>query len=149
MFGIPFPALKERMDRFECGARVVKALWRGEPVTLDEYRQRRTVLEGHGRAVKRDPASIRHSLMIPVVIGRTPAELDARLQRILGIFPRVPGDAAGWKIAGFLYGSPDEVSRDLAGWHRAGMSRVMLQMLDMTDVEAIDLITRHVLPALR
>src|SRR4029453_871774 len=31
MFGIPFPPLKERMDRFECGARVIRALWRGAP----------------------------------------------------------------------------------------------------------------------
>ena len=31
MFGIPFPPLKERMDRFECGARVIRALWRGQP----------------------------------------------------------------------------------------------------------------------
>jgi F420-dependent oxidoreductase-like protein len=198
MFGIPFPPLKERMDRLECGARVVTALWRGEPVTLDQpyyplvaaqseprpvgarlviggrgekrtlrvvaqhadewnttrvtfddYRQRRAVLEEHCRAVKRDPATIRHSLMIPVVIGRTAAELDVRLQRILGIFPRVPTDAAGWKSAGFLYGSPDEIRRDLAEWHRAGMSRVMLQMLDMTDLEAIELIARDVVPGLR
>ena len=36
MFGIPFPSLKERMDRFECGARVIRALWRGRPVTLEQ-----------------------------------------------------------------------------------------------------------------
>ena len=198
MFGIPFPPLKERMDRFECGARVFKALWSGQPVTLDqphfplvaaqshprpsaglrlviggrgekrtlrvvaehadewnvtrvtfdEYRQRRAVLEQHCRAVKRDPTAIRHSLMIPVVIGRTPAELDARLKRILEIFPRVPADAAGWKAAGFLFGSPEEIRGELAEWHRIGMSRVMLQMLDMTDLEAMQLLGRDVVPAL-
>ena len=194
MFGLPFPPLAERMDRFECGTRAIRALWRGEPVTLeqpyyplvnaqshpkpagvrlviggrgekrtlrivaghadewnvtrvtfDEYRQRRAVLAEHCRTVGRDPATIRHSLMIPVVIGRTPAELDARLRRILEIFPRVPADAAGWRGAGFLYGSPDDVRRDLAEWHRLGIARVMLQMLDMTDLDAIRLIGREVI----
>jgi alkanesulfonate monooxygenase SsuD/methylene tetrahydromethanopterin reductase-like flavin-dependent oxidoreductase (luciferase family) len=36
MFGIPFPSLKERMDRFECGARAIRALWQGRPVTLEQ-----------------------------------------------------------------------------------------------------------------
>ena len=36
MFGIPFPPLRERMDRLECGARAIRALWRGTPVTLEQ-----------------------------------------------------------------------------------------------------------------
>jgi alkanesulfonate monooxygenase SsuD/methylene tetrahydromethanopterin reductase-like flavin-dependent oxidoreductase (luciferase family) len=36
MFGIPFPVLKERMDRLECGARHIRALEAPEPVTLDQ-----------------------------------------------------------------------------------------------------------------
>ena len=35
-FGIPFPPLKERMDRLDCGARVIRALEAPEPVTLDQ-----------------------------------------------------------------------------------------------------------------
>jgi F420-dependent oxidoreductase-like protein len=34
MYGIPFPPLKERMDRLESGARVIRALDAGRPVTL-------------------------------------------------------------------------------------------------------------------
>ena len=36
MFGIPFPPLGERMDRLECGARLIRALWRGGAVTLEQ-----------------------------------------------------------------------------------------------------------------
>ncbi len=35
-FGVPFPPLKERMDRLECGARVIRALEAPEPATLDQ-----------------------------------------------------------------------------------------------------------------
>ena len=36
MFGIPVPPLRERMDRFEAGARAIRAFWRGTPVTLEQ-----------------------------------------------------------------------------------------------------------------
>ena len=36
MFGVPFPPLRERMDRLEQGARVIRALDAGRPVSLDQ-----------------------------------------------------------------------------------------------------------------
>lgn len=36
MFGIPMPPLKERMDRLEAGARYIRALGAGQPVTLEQ-----------------------------------------------------------------------------------------------------------------
>lgn len=198
MFGIPFPPLKERMDRLECGARAIRALWRGGPVTLaqpyaplveawtaprpapgacrlviggrgerrtlrivaeladewnvtrvtpDEYPAKAAVLERHCRAVGRDPADIRRSLMIPLAIGRTPAEVDARRRKVHAILPRLPEDAAEWRAAGFLHGSPAEIVSELRRWEGLGMHRVMLQCLDQEDLPAIDLFAREVLPA--
>jgi F420-dependent oxidoreductase-like protein len=194
MFGIPFPPLKERMDRLECGARAIRALWRGEPVTLEqphhplreaqsfprppggavplvvggrgerrtlrivaehadewnltrvtpeEYATKCRVLEEHCRAVGRDPAAIRRSLMVPIVTGRTSAEVTARLARARATFPRLPEDAAGWRGAGFLFGGLDEVRRQVGRWEAAGMHRLMLQVLDMTDLEMIGLVGRE------
>jgi alkanesulfonate monooxygenase SsuD/methylene tetrahydromethanopterin reductase-like flavin-dependent oxidoreductase (luciferase family) len=34
-FGIPFPSMRERMDRLEEGIRVLKALWSGEKVSVE------------------------------------------------------------------------------------------------------------------
>jgi len=193
MFGIPFPPLRERMDRFECGARAIRALWRGEPVTLDqpyyplrdaislptppgggvlivggrgekrtlrvvaehadewnvtrvtpeEYAAKCRVLEAHCRAVGRDPGRIRRSLMVPIITGRTPAEVKARHDKALTIFPRLPADPAEWRKAAFLYGSLDEVREGLGRWQAAGIHRFMLQVLDMTDLEMIGLIGRE------
>ena len=193
MFGIPFPSLKERLDRLECGARVIRALWSGRPVTLEqpyyplreaqsfplppadvrlivggrgerrtlrvvaehadewnvtrvtpeEYAAKCRVLDGHCRAVGRDSSTIRRSLMVPIVTGRNPAEVSARLQRARTIFPRLPEDAAGWRSAAFLYGALDEVRESLARWESAGIQRFMFQILDMTDLEMIDLIGRE------
>ena len=196
MFGIPFPPLRERMDRFEAGARAIRAFWRGTPVTLeqpytplvdaqsfplpaggrlvvggrgerrtmrvaaeladewnvtrvtyDEYPRKLEVLAGHCRAVGRDPAEIRLSLMAPIVIGRTRAEVAARLARGREWFPRVPESEAEWRAQSFLLGSVDEVVRDLRRWQGLGVQAVMFQCLDIDDLVALELIAREVIPA--
>jgi len=196
MFGIPFPPLRERMDRFEAGARAIRALWRGTPVTLeqpytplvdaqsfplpagarlvvggrgerrtmrvaaeladewnvtrvtyDEYPRKLEVLAGHCRAFGRDPAAIRLSLMAPIVIGRTRAEVAARLARGREWFPRVPESEAEWRAQSFLFGSVDEVVRDLRRWQGLGVQAVMFQCLDIDDLVALELIAREVFPA--
>lgn len=200
MFGIPFPPLKERVDRLECGARAIRALWQGKKVTLsqpyyplveaeshpvppagrvpliigargerrtlaiaaahadewnitrvtfDDYPAKRAVLESHCAAADRDPRTITRSLMVPVIVGRTTAELSARHARARAIFPRVPEDEASWRAAGFLYGTPERVVIDLKRWETLGVERVMLQMLDMDDSAAMDLLGREVVPACR
>ena len=200
MFGIPFPTLRERMDRLECGARAIRALWRGGPVTLaqpyyplvdaqttprpapgvcplviggrgerrtlrvvaefadewnvtrltpEEYPAKAAVLAEHCRAVGRDPARIRRSLMIPIAIGRTPAEVDARREKVHAILPRLPKEASEWTAAGFLHGAPAEIVRELRRWEALGMHRVMLQLLDQEDLAAVELFAREVLPAFR
>jgi alkanesulfonate monooxygenase SsuD/methylene tetrahydromethanopterin reductase-like flavin-dependent oxidoreductase (luciferase family) len=197
MFGIPFPPLRERMDRLECGARTIRALWRGTPVTLDqryyplvaaqsfpvpagatlivggrgerrtmrvaaefadewnvtrvtfdEYPRKLEILAEHCRAVGRDRAAIRLSLMVPIVVGRTRAEVAARLARGREWFPRVPEAEAEWRAQSFLYGSVDEVVRDLRRWQALGVERVMLQCLDADDLDSIELIAREVIPAI-
>jgi F420-dependent oxidoreductase-like protein len=197
MFGVPFPPLRERLDRLEEGARVIRALWEGRPVTLlqryyplaaaqsyplppggrvplviggrgekrtlrivardaDEwnvtrvsfadYAAKRAVLEEHCRAVGRDPAAIRRSLMVPAITGRTAGERAERIARARAVFPHLPADEAGWRAAGFLVGGRDAVIDDLKQWEKLGMSRVMLQMLDQEDVAALELIAREIVP---
>lgn len=200
MFGVPFPPLRERMDRFECGARAIAALWQGRPVTLDQpyyplrdaeshprppggrvplivggrgekrtlaivaayadewnitritrgdYPAKRGVLEAHCRAAGRDPGAIRRSLMVPVIVGRTAAEQRQRRAAARQVFPRMPDDEAAWHAAGFLHGEPARLVEELKAWEALGVTRVMLQLLDMEDFAAIELIAREVVPACR
>jgi F420-dependent oxidoreductase-like protein len=123
--------------------------WNVTRVTFDEYTAKRAVLERHCAAVKRDPATIARSLMVPVIYGRSAAETDTRRAKAKAIFPRIPDDAAAWRAAGFLYGGPDEIARDLKRWDTLGIHRVLLQMLDMEDLAAIEAIAKDVLPAVR
>ncbi len=74
--------------------------------------------------------------------------MASRLARGREWFPRVPADPAEWRAQSFLLGSPEDVLDGLARWRRLGIRRVMLQLLDMDDLAAIELIAERVLPAL-
>ena len=62
-------------------------------------------------------------------------------------FPRVPESEAEWRAQSFLFGSVDEVVRDLRRWQGLGVQAVMFQCLDIDDLVALELIAREVIPA--
>jgi F420-dependent oxidoreductase-like protein len=199
MLGVPFPPLKERLDRLECAARYIRALGSARPVTLrqpyyplehavlhprpthgrlrlvvggrgekrtlriaaefaDEWNVTRVDLPGfarkrqalaeHCKAFDRDPETITRSLMVPIALGRDGAEVARRIAAARAIFPALPEDEGAWRQAGFLAGSPDAVGRALEDWRRAGVQRVLLQMLDQEDIPALELFAELILPRL-
>lgn len=199
MFGVPFPPVKERLDRLECGARAIRALGAGRPVTVDQphyplrnaqshplpthgrlrlvvggrgekrtlrvtaefadewnatrvdldgFRHKQEVLAAHCAAIRRDPATITRSLMVPLAIGRDAADVAGRIAAARVIFPTLPDGESAWREASFLAGSPDVIAADLQRWAAAGCERVLLQMLDQDDIAALELFARTVMPAL-
>src|SRR2546428_734570 len=121
--------------------------WNTTRITREEYPAKRAVLDALCRAKGREPKSIRGSLMVPYIVGRDAREREARLTKARQIFPRVPDSEAAWRAAGFLWGDPHAIAGELKRWEAVGVTRVMLQTLDMEDAAAIELLAREVVPA--
>ncbi|HUG38214.1 MAG TPA: hypothetical protein VML54_14750, partial [Candidatus Limnocylindrales bacterium] len=122
--------------------------WNATRLAVDGFRQKREVLARHCEAVRRDPETIRRSLMVPLAIGQDSADVARRIAEARAAFPALPADEAGWRAASFLAGSPDAVVESLKQWEAAGLQRVLLQMLDQEDIAALELFSRAVLPLL-
>jgi alkanesulfonate monooxygenase SsuD/methylene tetrahydromethanopterin reductase-like flavin-dependent oxidoreductase (luciferase family) len=123
--------------------------WNITRITRAEYPAKCSVLETHCKALGRDPAAIRRSLMVPFIVGRDARERDARLAKARAVFPRMPATEADWRAAGFLWGEPAGIADELGRWGALGVPRVMLQLLDLEDFAAIELLAREVVPACR
>jgi alkanesulfonate monooxygenase len=92
--------------------------------------------------IGRDPGEIRRSAALTVAVARDPGELARRA----GVIGRKVADLRADGIAG----SPAEAVDRLGTWReRSGISRIYLQLLDLTDLDQIELIASQVMPQLR
>jgi alkanesulfonate monooxygenase SsuD/methylene tetrahydromethanopterin reductase-like flavin-dependent oxidoreductase (luciferase family) len=121
--------------------------------TLPEtYRGKTAILEGHCKAVGRDPGEISRSMMCAFIIGRGRDELRQRveaIQQVLPVTATIPVDSLpeAMQKRGWLVGSPEQVVEQLWALAEAGVERVMLQHHNQTDDAVLELIAREIIPA--
>jgi alkanesulfonate monooxygenase len=99
-------------------------------------------------AIGRDPADMRRSVMIKVVVGADEAELRRRAVEHMA-WQNEEGDVEAYldvMRTTHLVGTPEQALERLAEFAAAGMQRVLLQQLPHGDLESVELIGREVLP---
>jgi len=120
--------------------------WNCSYVGLDVFKEKSRRLDMHCEAIRRDPRTLRRSLMIPFVIARSESELQERIHAHRSTFSDLPGDFPAWLRAGFIGGTPQQVIDQLKGFEEAGVMRFMLQHNDLDDMGSLRLLAEQVLP---
>jgi alkanesulfonate monooxygenase len=93
------------------------------------------------KALNRDPESMIRSAALVVCCGENQNELERRAANI--------GRDVSELAKNGLAGSPAQVAEKILAWGELGISRMYLQMLDISDLEHVGLIASEVLPAVR
>jgi alkanesulfonate monooxygenase len=99
------------------------------------------------RAAGRDPGTITRSAMIPVLLGATPAEVEARRDALFAELA-VSGDRTEWlerRRPRWIFGTPDEARATVGRLATAGAERIFLQDFLPHDLEMVDLLGRELL----
>ena len=115
--------------------------------TPEEARQRKQQLDSACAAAGRDPATLRYSLMAPIVVGRDERELHDSAARIAERFGREPGDVLERYGDRGPVGTVAQVVERLQEIEALGYERVMLQHLAHRDLDTVELIGRELAPA--
>ena len=118
-------------------------------VSPAEARERFDSVSAACEAIGRDPASVRHSELLKVVAGVHEAQVRRRAAEQMG-WQNEEGDVEAYLAdlrATGLAGTPDEIVEQLAAYAEAGVQRVLVHQLVHTDLEAVELIGREVVPA--
>ena len=115
---------------------------------VDSFRRLSILLDEHCDAVGRDPLGLRRSVMIPFVIGRTPTEIQGRIDAHRTMFPSMPTNLEDWLVEGFIGGTPAAVVDQLSVFLAAGAQRFMLQHNDLDDLASLELLAERVMPQL-
>ncbi len=128
--------------------------WNTNGTSPDQLRARRALLESACGAVGRDPAGIEYSMMCGLLIGEHGAALERRARKIQEYVPsrasiRAADLPAALRAAHWLVGTPAEIVAQIRALAAEGIERVMLQLFDQEDLDAIHLVDEQVLPRLR
>lgn len=124
--------------------------WNTMLATPQECAQRRARLDEACAQAGRDPAEVDLSLLAPVCVAATPAQVVERAGRIATV---LGSDRSGAEMlealrAKGVAGTPDEAADTLGRFAGAGVVRVMLQDFLPGDGEHAELVAREVVPRL-
>jgi len=115
--------------------------------TIEEARQRKQALDQACDRADRDPATLRYSLMAPIVVGRGKRELSESARRIGALYGRDPKDVLERYGAHGPVGTVEQVVERLKQIEEIGYERVMLQHLAHEDLDTVAIIGRELAPA--
>jgi alkanesulfonate monooxygenase SsuD/methylene tetrahydromethanopterin reductase-like flavin-dependent oxidoreductase (luciferase family) len=175
-FGFPFPPMKERLRIFHEQIEAVRRFWGDRPRPrlivggsglsgtvepaakwADEYNtvmatpaecaERRDKVARACEREGREPIPL--SLMTGCAIGRNEAEARERIRRRLerGGQNVDPDEYKATRGEATILGTIEEAAERLRAYEDAGVERVMLQHLDHTDIQMVELIGRELAPA--
>jgi alkanesulfonate monooxygenase SsuD/methylene tetrahydromethanopterin reductase-like flavin-dependent oxidoreductase (luciferase family) len=116
--------------------------------TVEEARERKERLDAACELAGRDPATLRSSLMAPLVVGEDDAAVRASARRIGERFGREEGDVLERYGERGPVGTVDRVVERLRELEEIGYERVMLQHLVHDDLDTVSLIGKELVPAL-
>jgi F420-dependent oxidoreductase-like protein len=114
------------------------AEWNAPFQTIDGAREIGDARITACEAIGRDPSSLRSSIALATVIGDNDADIERR--RAAASLDPERLTASG------LYGTPEQIADRLSEYAAVGVSRVYLQLLDITDVEQVALVGAELAP---
>ncbi|MFL5951095.1 MAG: TIGR03560 family F420-dependent LLM class oxidoreductase [Gaiellaceae bacterium] len=115
--------------------------------TFDDARERKRALDEACERGGRDPATLRYSLMAPLVVGRDDREVQESAQRIGSRFGHDPKIVLERYAKSGPVGTVEQVVERLHEIESLGFERVMLQHLAHRDLDTVALIGRELAPA--
>ena len=106
----------------------------------DKARQAFAAVDAACEAIGRDPASVAHSTMAGVLIGRDEGEMADRLAAAAKAFASEDDDSA-WldeRLERWITGTPEDAREQVRRFAEAGVERIMLQDFLPWDLDMID-----------
>ena len=128
--------------------------WNGVNLTPDAYAQKVAVLERHCAAEKRDPATIRRSMMAFALVAPDATGLERATERLMGMFGAPAGMSPAdfrqaSKARGIISGTTGEVVDILGHLGELGLQEVQFQHFNFDDDSVPEFLAAELAPRVK
>jgi len=128
--------------------------WNAVNLSPEAYRHKLDVLERHCEAEKRDPATIRRSMMVFAIVGPSEADLDASTRRVMGMFgagrATTPAEfREGVRARGLIVGGREEVVEAVGRFAEMGVSELQFQHFTFESDDVPEYLAAEIVPRVR
>jgi alkanesulfonate monooxygenase SsuD/methylene tetrahydromethanopterin reductase-like flavin-dependent oxidoreductase (luciferase family) len=127
--------------------------WNAQLVSPEQLRERMALLDELILRAGRQPADVRRTLSVPILCGRTRAELEERVRgwRRYSKFADLPLDGIldwcrQWPA---IVGTPEEVVVQIGAYADAWITEVAVHWFGVDDLEGLEGLAAEVLPSLK
>jgi alkanesulfonate monooxygenase SsuD/methylene tetrahydromethanopterin reductase-like flavin-dependent oxidoreductase (luciferase family) len=128
-------------------------IWNATRLTPEEFRARSAQLDALAQAAGRSPDAIKRTIMVPVMCGRDPAELEQRMLPLRQLFPEFADlpfsalmDELRDMFGSMIVGTPDQVVHTIRAYAEAGAEELFIQWFGVEDLDGLQLVAEQVLP---
>jgi len=103
------------------------------------------ILEEYCVAIGRDPKTIVKSVNVPFAMTTNPQQAESLVAAVAARRNAKPEDLK----PSMLWGTPDQVTAQIDGYRKAGVSHIVLSLRAPYDLAALEVYGREVIPAMR
>lgn len=125
--------------------------WNAVYLTPEDYRMRRSSLNAYLAAEERSPKDLKYSMMTGLYFGKDETALKAKFDSVRARRDDLKNKsdlelATQLRQRGPLVGTPNAVTDQIGKLVDCGLSRLMVQWLDLDDMDGLEALAHKVLP---
>jgi alkanesulfonate monooxygenase SsuD/methylene tetrahydromethanopterin reductase-like flavin-dependent oxidoreductase (luciferase family) len=128
-------------------------VWNGDGLSVEEFRTTSALLDDLLLTVDRPPEAVKRTVLVPVLCGRSPAEMEMQLRAARLVLPDLPThpweavlEALRQRIPTLIAGPPDAVIAGLQAYAEAGAEELIIHWRGLDDTEGLKRLAEEVVP---
>lgn len=128
-------------------------VWNGEGLSVEQFKEASSLLDDLLRKEGRQPSDVKRTVLVPILCGRNPAEIEAQV-RAFRLYhrdlPTHPWDsvveALRSKLSNLIIGPPETVIAGLQAYADAGVEELIMYWRGLDAIEGLERLAKEVLP---
>ena len=130
-------------------------VWNGDDLSVEQFKEASSMLDDLLRKAGRQPSDVKRTVLVPVLCGQTPAEIETQIRAFRRFVPDLPThpwdsvvEGLHSRLPNLIIGPPETVIAGMRAYADAGVEELIMNWRGLDDIEGLERLPEQVLPHL-